>query len=173
MWPCSKSKICLLPCLLYGTECVPIAPKHAQQLSSAQGGMIKQYLCLGKYSHHSDLLQAMGIDTIDDSVSRRTCNVFVKIFQAESTVRKLCIHLFSKYICSGAVVKDTLLERIVSTAMSPTRLLADGIKSMVTHKYKHGSNVIVDTMQTLLFHDNFVKPWSEELTLLRLLTNSL
>ncbi len=114
----------------------------------------------------------MGIDTIDDSVSRRTCNLFVKIFQVESPARKLCIHLLSKYICSGAMVKGTLLERIVSTGMSPSRLLADGIKSMVTQKYKQGSNGIVDTMQMLLFHDNFVKPWSEELSLLRLLTNS-
>ncbi len=51
-----------------------MAPKYAQQLSSAQGGMIKQCIRLGKYSYHSDLLRAMDIETIDVSVSRRTCN---------------------------------------------------------------------------------------------------
>ena len=98
-------------------------------------------------------------------VQCRTCNLFVKFLQVESPARKLCIHLLSKYIFSGAMVKGTLLERIVSTGMSPSRLLADGINSMVTQKYKQGSNGIVDTMQMLLFHDNFVKPWSEELML--------
>ncbi len=39
-------------------------------------------------------------------------------------------------------------------------------------RYEKGSNGIVDTMQTLLFHYNFIKPWSAEYSPLRLLTCS-
>ena len=58
------------------------------------------------------------------------------------------------------MVKGTLLERIVSAGMLSSRLLVDGKSSMVTQKYKKDSNGIVDTMQIVLLHDNFVKPWS-------------
>ncbi len=55
--------------------------------------------------------------------------------------------------------------------VSPSRVLADGINSIsgLLTKIK-GSNGIVDIMQMLFFHENFGKPWSEELSLLNLLT---
>ncbi len=37
-------------------------------------------------------------------------------------------------------------------------------------RYEKESNRIVDTMKTLSFHDNFIKPWSAKYNLLRLLT---
>ncbi len=39
-------------------------------------------------------------------------------------------------------------------------------------RYEKGSNGIVGTMHMLLFHDNFIKPWSAEYKLLCLLTCS-
>ena len=44
------------------------------------------------------------------------------------------MHLLSRYICSGIVVKGTLLERVVCTGMSPSKLLVEGINSMVTQR---------------------------------------
>ena len=48
-------------------------------------------------------------------------------------------------------------------------LSKNGINS-VTETYKKCSNRKLDTMPMLLFHDNFVKPWSEEVSPRRLLT---
>ncbi len=74
-------------------------------------------------------------------------------------------------------MKGTLLERVILSGAFPTDPLCqneDASCFSARQRYEKGSNGIVHTtMQTLLFHDNFIKPWSAEYNLLRLLTCSL
>ncbi len=73
-------------------------------------------------------------------------------------------------------MKGTLLERVILSGASPMNILCqneDASCFSARQRYEKGSNGIVDTMQTLLLHDNFIKPWSADYNLLRLLTSSL
>ncbi len=116
----------------------------------------------------------MNIATTDVSVSRHTSNLFVIFFRLSHLPGNCVSICYQAYMCSGTVVKGALLERSVSAGMSPSRLLADDINSIVgkSEIYK-GFNGIVDTMQIILSHHNFVKPRSGECSLLHLLSNSI
>ncbi len=163
------------PSLLYGVECLPLTEKDRQQIDSAMGSMIKQSLRLSKFSHHSHLLQAMNIEPVSHSINTRITKLFAKSLSGSSPHRSLCTYLLSKYIYTGTIVKGTLLERVILSGASPMDLLCqneDVSCFSARQRYEKGSNGIVDTMQTLLFHDNFIKPWSAEYNLLRLLTSS-
>ncbi len=153
------------PSLLYGVECLPLTEKDRQQLGSAISSMIKQSLMLSKYSHHSHLLQAMNIEPVSHSINTRITKLFAKSLSVSSPYRSLCTYLLSKYIYTGTIVKGTLLELVILSGASPMDLLCqneDASCFSACQRYEKGSNGIVDTMQTLLFHDNFIKPRSAE-----------
>ena len=70
-------------------------------------------------------------------------------------------------------MKGTLLEPVILSGASLMDLLCqneDASCFSAHQRYEKGSNGIVDTMQTLLFHDYFIKPCSAEYNLLSLLT---
>ena len=57
-----------IPTLTYALSTSPISPGEMQLLESFQGTMIKSSLYLGKRSHHSNILQCLGIDTIQQLI---------------------------------------------------------------------------------------------------------
>ena len=135
------------PTLMYGSECLAINDKCVNGMQSAQGSIMKQVCGLGKRSRHSALLQALDIPH----------------------ARDVCIHFINLFITESLIVPGTLIARIVKMGISPTSLLQCNNKRSSQTKVNDG---LVDSLSAILYNDNYIKPWSTEYLLVKLLTRS-
>ena len=95
------------------------------------------------------------------------------ICRVESPARDLYFHFLSCFILNGALIPGTLCERLVNCDLSP--VLCCFNKRMLSSESTHSSfnNCgLVDSLRTLLMHENFIKPYSDEHILATLLTKS-
>ena len=74
------------------------------------------------------------------------------------------------YLTNGTLYKGTLIQRLVTQGCSPVRTAFNYVKPK--HCRITGDGV-VDSLKYLIFNENVIKPWSDELLLTRLLTRSL
>ena len=162
------------PTLLYGTEAMYLSNTNVQKLNSLQGTLIKQSMGIGKRSHHSYLLSALSIKPCADIVKERTLSLFNRIFKVESPVRRLCTHMLANYMHDGTFNKKTILGRVVASGAS---VLNAALCNETRGAYRINTpsaidNGIVDSIKTLIRHEHFIKPYSEEHILTRLLTRA-
>ena len=88
-------------------------------MESTQGTLVKQSHGIGKRSHHSALLKALHIQTVEYSVQRRTLSSFYKLMLYDSPVRDLSVYLMSLYMGNDPAIKGTIISRIAECAISP------------------------------------------------------
>ena len=130
--------------------------------------LLKQCLGLGRRSRHSRLLQARYIKPIKHILKERTASLYSRIFNTDSPARDLSTHLLSSYLCTGHVVPGTLLDQVLSYGLSPLNLIFDFHRPL----YNFYEDGVVDSLRSLLCHENFLKHYSEEHMLVSLLTRS-
>ena len=159
------------PCLLYGCDTLYIGNIEMQSLETVQGTLVKQCLGLTKRSRHSYLLKAMGLCQVEHLLQKRFISLYKQIFSVESPAKQLASFLLSRYMLTGETVPGTLLNKIVNNSLSPLDI---GIPLSRSHcgTVKEGSNGIIDSMRQLIMHEHFIKPWSQEHILLKLLTKA-
>ena len=157
------------PTLLYGMECVNLTNVMKNKLNSIQGTCIKSAWGLAKRHHHSNLLEAIGVRPVDVQIQRRTLSLFRNIIQIQSPARDLCDYFLALYISSGKLYDGTLTERLISSGHSVTQIISD---SDEPHYNPRSENGIVDSLRTLIYSENFLKPYSEEHLLVKLLTKA-
>ena len=63
---------------------------------SLQGTIVKAFLGLSRYSHHSKLLTALDILPIEESIKSMSVSLMKKIFLVNSPLRSLCSFFMSK-----------------------------------------------------------------------------
>jgi hypothetical protein len=153
---------------MYGFDSLYVSDKNLQQLERTQGNLIKQCLGLSKRSRSSNLLHALGVLKIEERLRQSIASLLTRVFAVNSSIRELTSHFLSQYICRGTLVQGTLVERAVSFGLSPTQS-AFNVYKRSSVKQKCG---IVDSLQGLLMHENFIKPYSEEHVLTSLLTKA-
>ena len=144
---------------------------YMQSLETVQGTLVKQCLGLPKRSRHSYLLKAMGLCQVEHLLQKRFISLYKQIFSVESPAKQLSSFLLSRYMLTGETVPGTLLNKIVNLSLSPLDI---GIPLSRSHcgTVKEGSNGIIDSMRQLIMHEHFIKPWSQEHILLKLLTKA-
>ncbi len=92
------------------------------------------------------------------------CNV-------SSPTRNLCMFYLSQYVLYGILSPGSLLDRVVRSGQSPISLVTKSPISINNNvQYSDGH---VDSLKMLLYHENFIKPYSEEHLLVHLLTTSM
>ena len=128
---------------------------------------------ISKYSHHSNILKALGVPTIDDVIKNNAMRLYSNIFKANTPARDLQSTLLSLFILNGTIIKGTLLDRTVGAG-------ADSL-DLITAKSPSTSPVcdttgeedgLVESLWVLLLHDDYSKPRSEEHTLVTMLTKA-
>jgi hypothetical protein len=153
------------PVALYGCETVALRPRDIRSLESLQGCLVKKALGVGKRSHHSALLRAMRIDSMESLIDRRSVKLQRAILDSDSPARRLALYMASLPLASLPMPANTLssrLKRIGSCLLNP-------VSPPETAPREDG---ITDSITNILCHENFLKPYSDELILLRLLTRS-
>ena len=153
----------------YSAECLALSKKSSETLQSSQGGVMKQVCGLGKRSRHSALLEAMNIPPVRTKIQENTISMYKRICSVNSSTRDVCISLLNMYISDKIVIPGTLVERIVKMGLSPIDIINNGVKPPRKVNTHDG---LVDSIRTILYEDNYLKPWSTEYLMLKLLTRS-
>ena len=153
------------PVALYGCEAIPLRPTDIRALDSLQGELVKKSIGIGKRSHHSALLRALHIDRMEEIILRRNIQLQRVILATDSPARRLALFLAAQALASDEPAQRTLSARLHIAGISV--LLPDA--PVVDDPAPDGT---VDSLRNLLWHEHFIKPYSNELTLVRLLTRS-
>lgn len=158
-----------VPTLMYGMDSLCLSSKDCSNLSSLATNTIKSTLGIRKRSHHSKVLEALGIPTIKTEVQHATSSLFHRIFNVDSPIRDLQTRLLARFLHSGSCVSGTLLFHLVNCGISPIKVFCDKpIRPNLTVK----ADGVVDSLRYLLLHENYIKPWSHEYVLTRFLTKA-
>lgn len=152
------------PSMLYGCNAVNISPADLKSLESEQGTLVKRCLRLGKRSRHSALLCALGIERIQDTLMKLTAGLMERILQVDSVCRELYLTLYSKSLPSRVPVPGTVLARAHKWGIPALLPASPNIQMR--------SDGVVDSLKQLLCHEHFLKPFSDEYVLIRLLTRA-
>ena len=65
------------------------------------------------------------------------------------------------YINSRQLIPGTLIHRVVEAGFSPIKFLSNK-QQFAAHRANNIYDGIVDSLRHLIYHKNFVKPYSEE-----------
>ena len=76
----------------------------------------------------------------------------------------------SQYVLYGVLTPGSLLDRVVRSGHSPINLVINPPVNINNVPYLDGH---VDSLRVLLYHANFIKPFSDEHLLVHLLTTSM
>ena len=154
--------------VLYGREAIATGTKDVRSMESMQGTLIKSSVHLGKRSHHSALLEALGIPTIEGTLLCRASRLHNSIMCQDSPARQISLHLLSKVMAGLPIPPGTLLARMRRTGHSPF-----GFDPPLQYQSSRATNAgVVDSIKELLCNEQFLKPYSNEYILLKLLTRS-
>ena len=123
------------------------------KLELLQGTIVKAFLGLSRYSHHSKLLTALDILPIEESIKSMSVSLMRRIFLVNSPVRSLCSFFMSKYLLTGKYSKITLFGRLLDMGLSP--LLSALSTFKYTQKYSARDGV-VDSLQGVLYRADFL-----------------
>ena len=118
-------KTVCVPSLLYGCDAISVTSPDMKKLESVQGSLIKQSLGIGKRSHHSSLLKAMGIPSIKDKIDKMTVALYYKVMCYDSPARDLSVYLLSLYLADKTLIPGTIISRIVHLGISAVTSIFD------------------------------------------------
>ena len=140
---------------------------NLKRLSATQSNLVKYFMGLGKRHRHTNLLTAMNICSIKSVLAGRVLSLYNRMFKCESPLKDLNLFLLSKYLTTGSLIKGTILHRVVSMGESPVK----SIFNYCPNKQCAGSinDGTVDSVKYLIHHTNYIKPWSTEYGLCKLL----
>jgi len=148
------------PTLLYGMECVELSKTTLSRLETVQGNHLKQSLGLSKTARTSYLLDSLNIPRIQSVLSKKCATFYHSIFKCDTPAAELNNYLLARYITSGELIQGTLINKIVTFGLSPVSVAFNGSNFNITNQTTPKG--IIDSLQNLLYHQNFIKPYSEE-----------
>ena len=146
------------PIMAYGMDCIPLNKGQLKQLKSAQASTIKRVMGIPQRSHHTSLLKALHIHSIEDIIAQNTKSLFHRIFKCDSPARHIQSRLLASYVSTGKTVKGTIIDRIVNMGGSPMNIAFSKPPKQVQFE----SDGVVDSLKYMLFHDNYIRPKSNE-----------
>ena len=160
-----------LPSLLYDIESVSLNQTLMKSLECAQSSIVKNIMGFNERSHHSNLFYAVRIDKVETSVFRGILSLWYIIYQVDNPARVLSNAMLCDYINSRHLIPGALIHCVVEAGFSPIKCLY--IKQQFTaHRANNIHDGIVDSLKHLVYHENFVKPYSEEHILATLLVKA-
>ena len=152
-------------------ESITINKKDMQKLETLQGNLVKQCLGLSKRCHSTELLQALEIHKITTLVTRNTTSLYRRIMNVRCPVKYLNLYFLSLYMCKGTIVPGTLVGNLLQKGISPMHYTLNNNRINLP-KFDSGINGHIDSIRDLLFHDNFIKPYSSQHLLAYMLTKA-
>ena len=94
-------------------ESIDLSDSDIKHLKTVQGNTIKRVLGINKRSHHSNILKALGVPSVEDVIKNNAVRLYRNTFKANTPARDLQSVLLAHFILKGTIIKGTLLVRIV------------------------------------------------------------
>ena len=94
-------------------ESIDLTQNNFSQMKTTQGNIIKRVMGVNKRSHHSNLLKALIVPSVDNVIKNNSLRLYTNIFKANTPARDLQSALLASYIIKGSTIKGTLLDRVV------------------------------------------------------------
>ena len=158
-----------VPSLLYGMESLAISANGFNKLSCAATNTLKSVFGIPKRSHHSDLLRALKIQPVTENIKFLAASLFHRIFKENSPTRELQARLLARQMVTGTCINGTLLSQISNFGLNPISII---FEKPVRNSFNNIPDGVVDSLHYLLHHENYVKPWTHEFTLVTLFTRA-
>ena len=97
-------------------------------------------------------------------------SLFPRIFQNDLPTRNLCVYFIDLFGTQNILIPGSLVNLIVDMGISPASLIFRGCTNSSQSSYTPDS--LIDSIRVMLYNDNYIKPWSNEYLLVKLLTTS-
>ena len=161
------------PLLAYGMESISLSNSEIKILKTTQGNTIKRIMGFNKRSHHSKILKALKIPSVDQVIQKNTLGLYRNIFKTDTPARDLQSVLLAKYITKGITIKGSLLERVLKFGGQPIDIIFNKEPFRCSEcDINMEDDGMTDSLRYLLYHENYNKPWSQEHVLATLLTKA-
>ena len=157
--------------LTYNMETLSINKSQLKKIESVQGTAIKRMLGIPIMNHHSNILQAVNVTSLQNIINNNTLSLWRRIFTSESPTKLLCAHSLAHYITSGKVTPGTLLSRLLNIP-GVTAINSAFYRQRVFESTNADNEGVIDSIRYLVHHDNFIKPYDHEHMLVCLFTKS-
>ena len=125
---------------------------------------------LSKRVHSTELLASLEVTRINDMINKNISAFYRRIFKVQSPLLDLTSHLLSLYMSRNVLIPGTIINDIVSLGISPINCAFND--QHLPHLPNTLNNGHIDSIRSMIFHENFIKPYSDEHTLVYLLTKS-
>ena len=88
----------------------------------------------------------------------------------DSPITDVTLYLMSDYMARGVVVPGTIIARVHDMGHSPLHCMFN--RDFYNVRFMSQSDGVVDSLRHLIKHENYLKPYSDEHLLVRLLTRA-
>ena len=107
-------KAYVTPVLIYGTETLSLNANEMTRLVNVHNSIVKSIICLSKFSHHTQLLLALKIITMENIMKKNKLSFTLRLLRYGLT-KTLCIHRLMKiddgrYVAKNDIIKDVWNE---------------------------------------------------------------
>ena len=123
-------------------------------------------------SDQDNCLLAGTIGKIPDVLNKNIASLYNRIFKISTPLQDITTYFLSQYIIRNMVIPGTLIDNLLCLGLSPTSSIFNLDKQIFCTNQVIGYNGHVDSIRSLIYHENFFKPYSEEHNLVYLLTKS-
>ena len=128
---------------------------------------------INKRSHHSSILKALNIPSVEEVIKCNTFTLFRNVFSSDTPARDFQALMLAEYMLSGRLTKGTLLERVVCAGRDPLKIILLDQKISAWSSYaKSQGDGVADSLRYLLCHEEYNKPWSDAHIMATLLTKA-
>ena len=161
------------PLLSYGMESIALSNSDIKILKTTQGNIIKRLNGFNKRSHHSKLLKALKVPSVEDVIKNNSLRLYKNIFRSDTPASELQSVLLARYIIKGTTTKGTLLEKVLKFGGNPLEIIFTNPPFKSTEcDISYENDGVTDSLTFLLNHKDYNMPWSEEHILATLLTKA-
>ena len=91
------------PILEYGMESIDLSESDIKHLKTMQGNTMGRVMGINNRSHHSNILKALGVPTVDDVIKNNAVRLYKNIFKANTPARDLQSVLLAHFILKGFI----------------------------------------------------------------------
>ena len=111
----------------------------------------------------------LSIDSISTAVCNHSSTLSKRICSVDSPTQHLCFYMLSDYILDTNLVPGSTVSRIGNLGLSPVNVIFNKVTQIHDNCYNDG---IVDSLRSMIFSENFIKPWCNEHILVQIANES-
>ena len=108
------------------------------------------------------------MEPVKTGIDKSTILLYNRLCVVDSPTRNLCMFMLRDYVSHNKLIPGSILQRIVNMNISPITAMFGTHSQSKSHNLPEDG--LADTLNNILLQDNYIKPWSQEYSMVKLLT---